>query len=165
MQEQQRRFGRLAVGREIALDALEKIGILVQDKGRYRRVHEDGVVEGRLRCSSKGFCFAIQDAEEAEDVYIRESRLSHAWNGDRVLVRVTKDGMRRRSPEGEVRLILVRSNPTLLSTVHHRENGYYGVPLDDRLLFEVELEPSEDVPDLSLAVNKLVHLEIKLFYI
>ena len=145
---------------QVTLDALEKIGVLVQDKGRYRRVHEDGLVEGRLRCSSKGFCFAIQDAEESEDVYIRESRLSHAWNGDRVLVRVTKDGMRRRSPEGEVRLILERSNPTLLSTVRSKENSYYGIPLDDRLLFEVELEPSEDVPDLALAVDKLVHLEI-----
>ena len=85
---------------QVALDALEKIGILEKDKGRYRRIHEEGLVEGRLRCSSKGFCFAIQDVEGAEDIYVRESRLSNAWNGDRVLVRVTKDGVRRRSPEG-----------------------------------------------------------------
>ena len=148
---------------QVALDALEKIGILEKDKGRYRRIHEEGLVEGRLRCSSKGFCFAIQDVEGAEDIYVRESRLSNAWNGDRVLVRVTKDGVRRRSPEGEVRLILERSNPTLLSTVKLTGDSYRAVPLDDRLLFEVELVPDEETPDLDVAVGKLVHLEMVRF--
>jgi ribonuclease R len=148
---------------QVALDALEKIGILEKDKGRYRRIHEEGLVEGRLRCSSKGFCFAIQDVEGAEDIYVRESRLSNAWNGDRVLVRVTKDGVRRRSPEGEVRLILERLNPTLLSTVKFTDDSYRAVPLDDRLLFEVELVPDEETPDLSVANGKLVHLEMVRF--
>ena len=148
---------------QVALDALEKIGILEKDKGRYRRIHEEGLVEGRLRCSSKGFCFAIQDVEDAEDIYVRESRLSNAWNGDRVLVRVTKDGVRRRSPEGEVRLILERSNPTLLSTVKLTDDSYRAVPLDDRLLFEVELLPDDENPDLSIAEGKLVHLEMVRF--
>ena len=148
---------------QVTLDALEKIGILEKDKGRYRRIHEEGLVEGRLRCSSKGFCFAIQDAEDAEDIYVRESRLSNAWNGDRVLVHVTKDGVRRRSPEGEVRLILERSNPTLLSTVKLVDASYRAVPLDDRLLFEVELVPDEEHPYLDVAVGKLVHLEMVRF--
>ncbi|MFN5748668.1 MAG: ribonuclease R family protein [Pseudanabaena sp.] len=148
---------------QVALDALEKIGILEKDKGRYRRIHEEGLVEGRLRCSSKGFCFAIQDVEGAEDIYVRESRFSNSWNCDRVLVRVTKDGVRRRSPEGEVRLILERSNPTLLSTVKLTDGSYRAVPLDDRLLFEVELVPDEETPDLSVAFGKLVHLEMVRF--
>ncbi|OIP77101.1 MAG: RNAse R [Oscillatoriales cyanobacterium CG2_30_44_21] len=148
---------------QVALDALEKIGILEKDKGKYRRIQEEGLIEGRLRCSSKGFCFAIQDSEGAEDIYVRESRLSNAWNGDRVLVRVTKDGVRRRSPEGEVRLILERSNPTLLSTVKLVEDSYRAVPLDDRLLFEVELVPDDETPDLSAALGKLVHLEMVRF--
>lgn len=145
---------------QVALDALEKVGILEKDKGRYRRLSEDGLVEGRLRCSSKGFCFAIQDVEGVEDIYVRESRLSTAWNGDRVLVKVTKDGIRRRSPEGEVRLIVERSNPTLLAKVKTTDSGYRAIPLDDRLLFEIELIADEQVPDLSTTVNKLVHLEI-----
>ncbi len=144
---------------QVTLDALEKIGILVKDKGRYRRNGEDSLIEGRLRCSSKGFCFAIQDAEGVEDIYIRESRLSTAWNGDRVLVKITKDGMRRRSPEGEVKLIVERSNPTLLARVKRTEQGAYrAVPLDDRLLFEIELVPDDNHPDLAVAADKLVHL-------
>lgn len=145
---------------QIALDALEKIGILEKDRGRYRRVNEDGVVEGKLRCSSKGFCFAIQDVEGAEDVYIRESQLNNAWNGDRVLVKVTKEGSRKRSPEGEVRLIVERSNPTVLARVKKTEQGEFrAVPLDDRLLFELTLQPNGD--DLEAAIDKLVHVEIQ----
>lgn len=143
---------------QIALDALEKIGILVKDRGRYKRVTEEGVVEGKLRCSSKGFCFAIQDVEGAEDVYIRESQLNNAWNGDRVLVKVTKEGSRRRSPEGEVRLILERSNPSVLARVEQVEEGFRAVPLDDRLLFKLQLQTNGN--NLEEAINQLVHVEV-----
>lgn len=144
---------------EIALDILQKIGLLVKERGKYRRVTEEGVIEAKLRCSSKGFCFAIQDTEGSEDIYIRESHLSTAWNGDRVLVKLTKEGSRRRSPEGEVRLVLERSNQSLLARVKHASTGFRAVPLDDRLLFELELEP--DDTDLMQAIDHLVHVEVQ----
>jgi ribonuclease R len=142
----------------IALEVLEKIGILVKERGKYRRISEEGLIEAKLRCSSKGFCFAIQDVEGAEDIYIRESHLSNAWNGDRVLVKVLKEGSRRRSPEGEVKLILERSNHTLLARIKQVEGGYRAVPLDDRLLFELKLQNS----NLSLedAIDHLAHVEV-----
>ncbi len=143
---------------QIALDALEKIGILVKERGKYRRIFEEDVVEGKLRCSSKGFCFAIQDVEGSEDIYIRESQLNTAWNGDRVLVKVTKEGSRRRSPEGEVRLILERANSSVLARVKQIEGTYRAVPLDDRLLFELNLK--ENGTNLAEAVEQLVHAEI-----
>lgn len=145
---------------QIALDALEKVSILVKERGKYRRVPEEGIVEGRLRCSSKGFCFAIQDLEGTEDIYVRENQLSTAWNGDRVLVKVTKEGRRRRSPEGEVRLILERANPSVLARVKRTNGNYRAVPLDDRLLFELELQPNTAIPDLEPAIDQLVHVEI-----
>jgi ribonuclease R len=143
---------------QIALDALERIGLLEKDKGRYRRVEQDGVVEAKLRCSSKGFCFAIQDAEGAEDVYIRESHLNSAWNGDRVLVKVIKEGSRRRSPEGEVYVILERANPSVLARVKQSSKGYRAIPLDDRLLFELDL--INDPEFLAAALDHLVHVEV-----
>lgn len=145
---------------QIALDALERTGVLVKDRGKYRRVHEEGVIEGKLRCSSKGFCFAIQDAEETEDIYIRENQLSTAWNGDRVLVKVTKEGRRRRSPEGEVRLILERATPSVLARVKRTNGSYRAVPLDDRLLFELELQANDQILDMDAAIDQLVHVEI-----
>lgn len=146
---------------QITLEALEKVGILTKERGKYKRLSEDGVVEGKLRCSSKGFCFAIQDQDDTEDIYIRESQLNTAWNGDRVLVKVTKEGRRRRSPEGEVRLILERSNPSVIARVKKTEAGEYrAVPLDDRLLFELVLNPEAEGPDLEAAIDQLVHVEI-----
>jgi ribonuclease R len=142
----------------IALEVLEKIGILVKERGKYRRVSEEGVIEAKLRCSSKGFCFAIQDVEGAEDIYIRESHLSNAWNGDRVLVRVLKEGSRRRSPEGEVKLILERSNHTLLARIKAVENGFRAVPLDDRLLFELKIQTNG--MNLQEAIDHLAHVEV-----
>jgi ribonuclease R len=142
----------------IALEVLEKIGLLVKERGKYRRVMEEGLIEAKLRCSSKGFCFAIQDVEGSEDIYIRESHLSNAWNGDRVLVRVLKEGSRRRSPEGEVKLILERSNHTLLARIKQVEGGFRAVPLDDRLLFELKLQTSG--MSLEQAIDHLAHVEV-----
>ncbi len=144
---------------QIALDALERIGILTKERGKYRRIFDEDVVEGKLRCSSKGFCFAIQDVESSEDIYIRESQLNTAWNGDRVLVKVTKEGSRRRSPEGEVKLILERANSSVLARVKQDDTQFRAVPLDDRLLFELELTSSVD-PLLEETLEQLVHVEI-----
>lgn len=145
---------------QIALDALERVGILVKERGKYRRLYEEGVVEGRLRCSSKGFCFAIQEQEGSEDVFVRENQLSTAWNGDRVLVKVTREGRRKRSPEGEVKLILERSNPSVIARIKQTESGFRAVPLDDRLLFEVEILANGTVADLTTVVDQLVHVII-----
>ena len=142
----------------IALEVLEKIGILIKERGKYRRVHEEDVIEAKLRCSSKGFCFAIQEVEGAEDIYIRESHLSNAWNGDRVLVKMTKEGSRRRSPEGEVRLILERSHQSLLARIKQTTTKFRAVPLDDRLLFEIDLQTNDN--NLAEANDHLVHVEI-----
>ncbi|MEB3228260.1 MAG: ribonuclease R family protein [Synechocystis sp.] len=144
---------------QIVLDALERLGVLMKERGKYKRAPQEDVIEAKLRCSSKGFCFAIQDDEDAADIYIREGNLSNAWNGDRVLVKVIKDGTRRKSPEGMVHLILDRANPSLLAQVKKAESDFRAVPLDDRLLFELELQP--DGQDLNNAVDHLVHVSVR----
>jgi ribonuclease R len=143
----------------VVLDVLDKVGVLAKDKGKFRKLVEEDVVEAKLRCSSKGFCFAIQDDEGAEDIYIRESHLSNAWNGDRVLIKVMKEGTRRRSPEGIVKLILERANPSVLARIKPNETGgYSAVPLDDRLLCELEILPEGH--DLSHISDNLVQVEV-----
>ena len=62
-----------------------------QSEAGISRVQDEGLIEARLRCSSKGFCFALRE-DGGEDIYIRDNQLNHAWNGDRVLVRVTREG-------------------------------------------------------------------------
>jgi ribonuclease R len=73
-------------------------------------------------------------------------------------VKITKEGSRRRSPEGQVRLILERVNPSVLARVKQTHEGYRAVPLDDRLLFELDLQPNDDT--LEQAVEHLVHVEV-----
>ena len=103
---------------DLALHGLDRLGILnVDQEGGVSRGDSDDLVEARLRCSSKGFCFAIRD-DGGDDIYIRDHQLNHAWNGDRVLVRLTREGGRRRSPEGGVQCILERSTTSLLSLIH-----------------------------------------------
>jgi ribonuclease R len=143
----------------LVLDVLDRIGVLAKDKGKFRKLEEEDVVEAKLRCSSKGFCFAIQDQEGAEDIYVRESHLGNAWNGDRVLIKVMKEGTRRRSPEGTVKLILERANPSLLGRLKQLDDQTFrAVPLDDRLLCEIEIVPSET--NLEGLADNLVQVEV-----
>ncbi|MEL6556527.1 MAG: iron ABC transporter substrate-binding protein, partial [Cyanobacteria bacterium J06621_11] len=46
---------------QIALEALERTSVVEKSRGKYRKVEDEDIIEGKLRCSSKGFCFAIQD--------------------------------------------------------------------------------------------------------
>ena len=128
---------------ELAVQGLTRLGILDvdSDRGISRGTAVD-LVEARLRCSSKGFCFAIRD-DGGDDIYIRDHQLNHAWNGDRVLVRLTREGGRRRSPEGGVQCILERATTSLLASVEQQDDRVIAVPLDDRLLASIELSPDD----------------------
>ena len=128
---------------DLALHGLDRLGILnVDQEGGVSRGDSDDLVEARLRCSSKGFCFAIRD-DGGDDIYIRDHQLNHAWNGDRVLVRLTREGGRRRSPEGGVQCILERSTTSLLASVEQQDDRLIAVPLDDRLLASIELSSDD----------------------
>lgn len=143
---------------QVILDALERLGIIAKERGKYRRVREENVVEAKLRCSSKEFCFAIQDVEDTEDIYVSKNHLSNAWNGDRVLVKILKEGTRRRSPEGEVKLILDRANPSLLAQVKQENETFVAIPLDDRLKFVIKL--LENGQNLQEVIDHLVQVAV-----
>ena len=142
----------------IALSGLVKAGVLAEDDQGISRVEDEGLIEARLRCSSKGFCFALRD-DGGEDIYIRDNQLNHAWNGDRVLVRITREGGRRRSPEGGVQCILERNTTSLLAHVEQQNERLVAVPLDDRLLTSIEL-PSGDSQYLQPAEESVVEVRV-----
>jgi ribonuclease R len=123
----------------IAIEALERLGLVERHEEGLQRQEQAELIPARLRCSSKGFCFALRE-DGGEDIYIRDHQLNHAWNGDRVLVKVTREGGRRRSPEGGVQCILERQTLSLLAQVEQQDDGrLLATPLDDRLLTSVEL--------------------------
>jgi ribonuclease R len=142
----------------IAVEALERLELLEVSEAGLRRRDNPELIPARLRCSSKGFCFALRD-DGGDDIYVREHQLNHAWNGDRVLVRVTREGGRRRSPEGGVQCILERSTTSLLAQVEHQQERLVATPLDDRLLTSVEL-PAGDAEHLDPEHQSVVEVLI-----
>ena len=123
----------------IALSALEKLEIINKNaNNEYICIKDSNHIVAKIRCSSKGYCFAVR-GENKEDIYIKENLLNYALNGDKVLVRIIKDGYRRRSPEGIVACILERSNQILLSKVEILNNEIYAIPIDDRILSKIKL--------------------------
>nr|YP_002049468.1 putative acetazolamide conferring resistance protein Zam [Paulinella chromatophora]ACB43258.1 putative acetazolamide conferring resistance protein Zam [Paulinella chromatophora] len=127
-----------------AIFALTQIGILNIYEEGIERIKDKNLIEARLRCSSKCFCFALRDDGE-EDIYIRDHQLNHAWNSDRVLVKVTRAGGRKRSPEGEVLCILERQTTNLLAQVERQHERLVAIPLDDRILATIELTPETPI--------------------
>ncbi len=142
----------------IALDALGRLGLVAESEAGVERRENPELVPARLRCSSKGFCFALRE-DGGDDIYIREHLLNHAWNGDRVLVKVTREGGRRRSPEGGVQCILERHTTSLLAQVEQQQERLVATPLDDRLLTSVEL-PAADAEHLDPSQQSVVEVAI-----
>lgn len=145
----------------IGLDAMIRLDLVQENEAGLLRQENGELIPARLRCSSKGFCFALRD-DGGEDIYIRDHQLNHAWNGDRVLVRITREGGRRRSPEGGVQCILERCTTSLLAQVERQEERLVAVPLDDRLLTTLEL-PEVDASHLEPAEEAVVEVLVDRF--
>jgi ribonuclease R len=145
----------------IGLEALERLALVEAAEEGLRRLDCPDLIAARLRCSSKGFCFALRE-DEGEDIYIRDHQLNHAWNGDRVLVKITREGGRRRSPEGSVQCILQRHTTRMLGHVERQGERLVAVPLDDRLLTAVSL-PEDDAGHLERNLSHVVEVEIDRF--
>ncbi len=148
---------------DIALHALEELEIINKNKdNKYFNLKDSKHLVAKIRCSSKGYCFAVRENNK-EDIYIKENLLNYAWNGDKVLVRVIKEGVRRRSPEGVVDCILERTNQVLLAKVEIIKDEVYGIPIDDRILSKIKL-PKKDEKYKYISENKnIVKIEIDLF--
>ncbi len=145
----------------IGLDALIRLGLLEETGEGLLKQENPELIAARLRCSSKGFCFALRE-DGGEDIYVRDHQLNHAWNGDRVLVKITREGGRRRSPEGGVQCILERQTPSLLAQVERQDDQLVAVPLDDRLLTSVAL-PEADAAHLQPSEDAVVEVKIDRF--
>ncbi len=142
----------------IGVEGLTRLGLLDTTEAGLLRREDPELIAARLRCSSKGFCFALRE-DGGEDIYIRDNQLNHAWNGDRVLVKVTREGGRRRSPEGGIQCILERNTTTLLAQVEQQSERVVATPLDDRLLTAVEL-PAADASFVDPEQNSVVEVAI-----
>tara|TARA_Y100001968_G_scaffold329643_1_gene379447 strand:+ start:464 stop:2767 length:2304 start_codon:yes stop_codon:yes gene_type:complete len=146
----------------IAIEALTKLGIVQNINDEKLIINNDiDFLQGRVRCSSKGYCFVVRD-DQGEDIYIREANLNNAWHGDSVIVLVTKQGVKRRAPEGIIQCVLQRYNDILLAKVElDKQNGVLkAFPLDDRIPVIIELE--DDIKNHKINLDKDIIYELKI---
>ena len=127
----------------IAIKALTKLGLIQELPQGIKKVIDPTFIEARLRCSSKGYCFAVRNDGD-DDIYIRDQHLNCAWNGDRVLVKISREAIKRRSPEGKIQCILQRSTDHLLGSLDTNKDKSCLNPLDDRILNSIHLPDIED---------------------
>ena len=142
----------------IAIKALTKIGIIKNIENEKVAINNEiDFVKGRVRCSSKGYCFVVRE-DLGEDIYIRESNLNHAWHGDYVMVLITKDGLKRRAPEGSIQCVLKRNNDILLAKVEVDKSTkkLKAYPLDDRIPVVIEIDNDHNKFEIN-SDNKLIY--------
>ena len=107
-------------------------GLLIKTgRGRYGLPRRLNCVTGILEGNRRGYAFLRPDSRE-EDIFIKPGALKGAVHGDRVMVRLTSSGSRRRKPEGEVVAILKRGCEQLIGTLERRGKSYYVIPDDSR---------------------------------
>ncbi len=146
----------------IAIKALTKLGIVHNINNEKISINKEiTFLQGRVRCSSKGYCFVVRE-DQGEDIYIREANLNNAWHGDSVMVLITKQGVKRRAPEGRIQCVLERYNDSLLAKVEpdNTTGELKAYPLDDRIPVIIDLE-NEDQYNNKLPDKDLIH-EIKI---
>ncbi len=147
---------------QIAIKALTKLGIVQTIKEDKLSINNDiGLIQGKVRCSSKGYCFVVRE-DQGEDIYIREANLNNAWHGDSVIVLITKQGVKRRAPEGSIQCVLQRYNDVLLAKVEaDKSTGELrAYPLDDRIPAIIELE--NNIRGTKILPNKDLIYEIRI---
>ena len=105
----------------IALKALTKLDIIKYTHDNKVAINNEiELIKGKVRCSSKGYCFVVRE-DMGEDIYIREEHINNAWHGDSVFVKITKEGIKRRAPEGIIQCVIDRYNDILLARIETDE--------------------------------------------
>ncbi len=147
---------------KIAIEALTKLGLILNINDEKLSINnETDFIHGRVRCSSKGYCFVVRE-DQGEDIYIRESNINNAWHGDLVIVTITKEGVKRRAPEGKIQCVLERYNDSLLAKVEiDKVTGKLtAYPLDDRIPVVIDVEYDKD--ELNHLPSKDLIYELKI---
>jgi ribonuclease R len=137
-------------------------------KNRYVLPAEADLITGTLSIHQSGFGFLANEKPGEADIFVSAENTGTAMNGDRVVVRITRDiaQARRKGPqaraEGRVIRILERAHDTIVGTLQQSRNFFYVVPDDPRLVHNVYVQvPSRDKlsPAPALGDKVVVRLE------
>jgi len=95
---------------------LREIGSIVEiSRGKFKFASSGGYVTGKVELTLKGAGFIISE-ESDEDIFVNQSNLNHALNGDIVKVYLYAK-KRGRQPEGEVVEIIKSANVNIVGVI------------------------------------------------
>ncbi|HEV3394165.1 MAG TPA: ribonuclease R [Chthoniobacterales bacterium] len=137
------------------LGELEHAGEIARiRKNRYVLPSEADLVTGKLSIHQAGYGFLVPEKSGEPDIFVAAENTGTAMNGDRVVVRVSRDVPPRRGKgrsaragqrtEGRVIRILERARDTIVGTLQHSKNFYYVVPDDPRIVHNVYVQQAKD---------------------
>src|SRR5256712_1875222 len=156
------------------LRELEHAGEIVRiRKNCYVLPSEADLVTGKLSIHQAGYGFLVPEKAGEPDIFVAAENTGTAMNGDRVVVRISRDVPTRRAKvrpalakatagrhrsEGRVIRILERARDTIVGTLQHSRNFYYVVPDDPRLVHDVyvQVPPREKLPKAPTRGDKVV---------
>jgi len=144
--------GRDRVNVRQTLREMEHSGQIVRiRKNRYVLPTEADLLTGKLSIHQAGFGFLVPEKSGEPDIFVAAENTGTAMNGDRVVVRISRDVPQRRAKdrlraEGRVIRILERARDTIVGTLQHSKNFYYVVPDDPRIVHDVYVQLPKNRP-------------------
>ncbi|HST31182.1 MAG TPA: ribonuclease R [Chthoniobacterales bacterium] len=134
-------------------------------KDRYILPAEADLVTGKLSIHQSGFGFLVPEKSGEADIFVAAENTGTAMNGDRVVVRISRDVPPRRGKarpgqktEGRVIRILERARDTIVGTLQTSKNFTYVVPDDPRIVHNVYVQRPKD-PPANIGDKVVVRLE------
>jgi len=126
----------------ILIELRDEGTIIEISRGKYKYAPHKGHITGKVELTQKGAGFIISE-ESDEDIFVTQSNLNHALNGDIVKVHLFAK-QRGRKPEGEVIEIIKRANKQIVGVIEVSKN------------FAFLVSPSRQMPyDIFIPINKI----------
>lgn len=117
------------------LDELVNEGkISVTKKGKYTK-SDGSMVSGKFQSTARGFGFVL--VENQEDIYIPEGECDNAFNGDTVLVAITKGEQEGKRREGKIIRIIEHGNDRIVGL--YQNNKTFGFVIPDNKRFTKDI--------------------------
>jgi ribonuclease R len=115
---------------------LRDLGTLVEiSRGKFKLSQQGGYITGEVQLTIKGAGYIISE-ESDEDVFVAQSNLKHALNGDKVKVYLYAK-RRGKQPEGEVVEIIEKSKENFVGVVEISKNFAFMVANSRQMPYDV----------------------------
>lgn len=109
--------------------------IFINKKGKVGKLEHYSMKKGRYMSTKRGFGFV--SSEDSEDIFISKEDRNSAFDGDTVLVKITKQADGSHRQEGVVVKIIERANSTIVGLF--QENKSFGFVVPDNKKFDQDI--------------------------